>query len=42
MTTPKTILRLDGLFTYIAREGASIRANPAARTTEFLQRVFGG
>lgn len=33
---------LDGLFTYIAREEAAIRANPAARTTEILQRVFGG
>jgi Protein of unknown function (DUF4197) len=33
---------LDGLFTYIAREEAAIRNNPAARTTELLQRVFGG
>ncbi len=33
---------LDGLFTYIAREEAAIRAEPAARTTEILQRVFGG
>jgi len=33
---------LDGLFTYIAREEAAIRADPAARTTEILQRVFGG
>jgi hypothetical protein len=33
---------LDRLFTCIAREEASIRANPAARTSEILQRVFGG
>ena len=33
---------LDGLFTYIAREEAAIRADPAKRTTEILQRVFGG
>ncbi|MEQ8355522.1 MAG: DUF4197 domain-containing protein [Kiloniellaceae bacterium] len=33
---------LDGLFTYIAREEAAIRSNPAKRTTEILQRVFGG
>lgn len=33
---------LDGLFVYIAREEAAIRANPAKRTTEILQRVFGG
>ncbi len=33
---------LDGLFTYVAREEAAIRADPAARTTEILQRVFGG
>ena len=33
---------LDGLFTYIAREEAAIRSDPAKRTTEILQRVFGG
>ena len=33
---------LDGIFVYIAREEAAIRANPAKRTTELLQRVFGG
>jgi len=33
---------LDGLFLYIAREEAAIRADPAKRTTEILQRVFGG
>lgn len=32
---------LDGMFTYIGREEAAIRANPAARTSEILQRVFG-
>jgi len=33
---------LDGLFFYLAREEAAIRRNPAARTTELLQKVFGG
>lgn len=33
---------MDGLFLYIAREEAAIRKNPAKRTTELLQRVFGG
>lgn len=32
---------LDGMFTYIGREEAAIRANPAKRTSEILQRVFG-
>jgi hypothetical protein len=32
---------LDGLFKMIANEEAAIRANPAARTTEVLQTVFG-
>jgi hypothetical protein len=32
---------LAGLFTTIAQEEASIRQNPAARTTEILKRVFG-
>jgi hypothetical protein len=32
---------LDGLFKMVAAEEASIRANPAARTTELLQKVFG-
>jgi hypothetical protein len=32
---------LDGIFHYIAREEADIRANPAARTTEILRKVFG-
>jgi hypothetical protein len=31
---------LDGLFTVIAEEEARIRANPAARTTELLEKVF--
>jgi len=30
-----------GLFVLIAEEEANIRANPAARTTRLLQRVFG-
>jgi len=32
---------IDGLFTLIADEEANIRANPGARTTQLLQRVFG-
>ncbi len=32
---------LDGLFLKIGEEEAAIRANPAARTTELLQKVFG-
>ncbi len=32
---------LDGLFTVIAAEEKRIRENPAARTTELLQKVFG-
>ncbi len=32
---------LDGMFLYIAREEAAIRANPAKRTSEILRRVFG-
>lgn len=32
---------LDGLFLMIAEEEARIRANPAARGTELLKRVFG-
>jgi hypothetical protein len=32
---------LDGLFTLVGREKQKIRANPAARTTELLRRVFG-
>ena len=32
---------LDGLFKYIALEEKSIRANPAARTTDILKKVFG-
>jgi hypothetical protein len=32
---------MDGLFHYIAKEEAAIRENPAARTTELLQKVFG-
>lgn len=33
---------LDGIFHYVAQEEAAIRADPAKRTTEILQRVFGG
>ncbi len=32
---------LDGIFHYVAEEEAAIRANPAKRTTELLQKVFG-
>lgn len=32
---------LDGLFKMVAEEEKSIRANPAARTTDLLQKVFG-
>lgn len=32
---------LDGMFHYIAREEAAIRANPAKRSSEILRRVFG-
>lgn len=32
---------LDGLFHYIAREEAAIRADPAKRTSAILRRVFG-
>ena len=32
---------LDGMFLYLAEEEARIRANPAARTSELLRRVFG-
>jgi hypothetical protein len=32
---------LDGVFHYVAREEADIRANPGARTTELLRKVFG-
>ena len=34
-------LAMDGIFYYVAKEEAAIRNNPAARTTELLQRVFG-
>jgi hypothetical protein len=32
---------IDGLFVLIAEEEANIRANPVARTTALLRRVFG-
>lgn len=32
---------IEGLFFMIAKEEQNIRANPAARTTELLRRVFG-
>jgi hypothetical protein len=31
---------IDGVFTMVAREEANIRANPSARLTPLLQRVF--
>ena len=33
---------LDGLFTMVALEEARIRADPVARSTELLKKVFGG
>ena len=33
---------LDGVFYYLGQEEAAIRKNPAKRTTELLQKVFGG
>jgi hypothetical protein len=32
---------LAGMFTYIGKEEAAIRANPAKRTSEILRKVFG-
>lgn len=32
---------LDGLFVMLAQEEQKIRTNPAARTSEILQQVFG-
>ncbi|MEP6664376.1 MAG: DUF4197 family protein, partial [Verrucomicrobiota bacterium] len=32
---------MDGLFKMVAAEEKKIRENPAARTTELLQKVFG-
>ncbi len=32
---------MDGIFYYLAKEEAAIRANPAARTTDLLKQVFG-
>ena len=32
---------MDGLFHYVAKEEAAIRNDPAARTTDLLQKVFG-
>ena len=32
---------MDGIFHYLAQEEAAIRRDPAKRTTEILQRVFG-
>ena len=32
---------MEGLFYYVAQEEAAIRNNPAARSTELLQKVFG-
>ncbi|HWK47221.1 MAG TPA: DUF4197 domain-containing protein [Stellaceae bacterium] len=33
---------LDGIFLYLSKEEASIRDNPAQRSTELLKKVFGG
>jgi hypothetical protein len=32
---------MDGIFYYLAKEEAAIRNNPAKRTTEILEKVFG-
>ncbi len=32
---------MDGIFHYVAKEEAAIRADPAKRTTDLLKRVFG-
>lgn len=32
---------MDGIFYYVAQEEAAIRTNPAKRTTQLLQKVFG-
>lgn len=40
LTEHATQKAFDGLFHYIAVEEASIRENPAKRTTDLLQRVF--
>ncbi len=31
---------MDGIFHYVGQEEAAIRANPAARTTDLLKKVF--
>ncbi|MDX1737556.1 MAG: DUF4197 domain-containing protein [Alphaproteobacteria bacterium] len=41
LTQHATDLALAGLFHYLAIEEAAIRENPAKRTTEILQKVFG-
>lgn len=33
---------MDGIFFYLAKEEAAIRQDPGKRTTEILQKVFGG
>lgn len=33
---------ISGIFFYLAKEEASIRENPAKRTTDLLKKVFGG
>ena len=33
---------LDGIYFVIGQEEKKIRANPAARSTELLKKVFGG
>ena len=41
LTAYVTERALNGLFVSIAEEETKIRANPAARTTDLLQKVFG-
>jgi len=42
LTAHATALALEGMFHYLAMEEASIRQDPAKRTTEILTKVFGG
>lgn len=41
LTEYVTGMAIDGLFVMIAREEEKIRENPAARTSELLEKVFG-
>ncbi|MFT4680137.1 MAG: hypothetical protein ACI9HG_002257 [Flavobacteriales bacterium] len=41
LTQYVTEMAISGLFVYVEKEEQNIRANPAARITEILQKVFG-